>query len=180
MIYKYQLIAKLPMVTLAIDCFQHSKWMPINTNQCVTTRGYSGPLFSISLYHYQAKGNWIVGQHCLLCKSVGVLAGHLCEFHTKQWGEPCSVPVGCLLHAFLQLIVCKSAVNCLKSLRAGLLSQDWQWEGAFAHTHTSFLACTSLIWLLFWLGTCVNFILNSEGSLALFLSVVCPTLFCNW
>jgi hypothetical protein len=30
-----------------------------------------------------------------------------------------------------------------------------------------------------WLGTCVNFILNSEGSLALFLSVVCPTLFCN-
>jgi hypothetical protein len=27
---------------------------------------------------------------------VAVLAGHLCEFHTKQWEEPCSVPVGCL------------------------------------------------------------------------------------
>jgi hypothetical protein len=34
--------------------------------------------------------------------------------------------------------------------------------------------------LLYWLGTCVNFIPNSEGSLALFLSVVCPMLFCNW
>jgi hypothetical protein len=43
-----------------------------------------------------------------------------------------------------------------------------------------FLACTSWIWLLYWLGTCVNFILNSEGSLALFLLVVCPMLFCNW
>ncbi len=45
-----------------------------------------------------------------------VLARQLCEFHTKQLGEPCSVPVGCLPHAFLQLIVCKSAVDCLKSL----------------------------------------------------------------
>jgi hypothetical protein len=108
------------------------------------------------------------------------LAGHLCEFHTKQWGEPCSVPVGCLPHAFLQLIVCKSAVDCLKSLRAVLLLQHRQWEGAFACTHTLFLGCTYWIWLLCWLGTCVNFIPNSEGSLALFLSVVCPTLFCNW
>jgi hypothetical protein len=33
--------------------------------------------------------------------------------------------------------------------------------------------------LLYWLGTCVNFIPNSEGSLALFLLVVSPTLFCN-
>jgi hypothetical protein len=31
--------------------------------------------------------------------------------------------------------------------------------------------------LLYWLCTCVNFIPNSEGSVALFLSVVCPTLF---
>jgi hypothetical protein len=30
--------------------------------------------------------------------------------------------------------------------------------------------------LLYCLGTWVNFILNSEWSLALFLSVVCPTL----
>jgi hypothetical protein len=152
----------------------------MDANQCVTSRGYPGPLFSISLYHYHAKGNWIVGQCCLVCKSVAVLAGHLCEFHTKQWGEPCSVPVGCLPHAFLQLIVCRSAVNCLKSLRVVLLSQDWQWEGAFAHTHTSFLTCTSQIWLLHCLGTCVNFIPNSEGSLGLFLLVVCPTLFCIW
>jgi hypothetical protein len=36
-----------------------------------------------------------------------------------------------------------------------------------------------MLWLLYWLGTCVNFIPNSEGSLALFLSVVCPTFFCN-
>jgi hypothetical protein len=49
-------------------------------------------------------------------------------------GEPCSVPVSCLPHAFLQLIVWKSAVNCLKSLRVALLSQDRQWEGAFACT----------------------------------------------
>jgi hypothetical protein len=55
---------------------------------------------------------------------VAVLAGHLCEFHTKQWGESCSVPVSCLPHAFVQLIVCKSAVNCLNSWRAVLLSQD--------------------------------------------------------
>jgi hypothetical protein len=62
------------------------------------------------------------------------LAGHLCEFHTKQCGEPCSVPVGCLPHAFLELIVCKSAVNCLKSLRVALLLQDRWWEGAFTCT----------------------------------------------
>jgi hypothetical protein len=41
------------------------------------------------------------------------------------------------------------------------------------------VACTSLICLLYWLGTCVNFIPNSEWSLALFPSIVCPTLFCN-
>jgi hypothetical protein len=91
-----------------------------------------------------------------------VLAGHLCEFHTKQWGEPWTVPVNCLPHASLQLIVCKSAVDCLKSWRVALLLQDWQWKGTFAHTHTSFLTCTSPIWLLYWLGTCVNFIPNSE------------------
>jgi hypothetical protein len=240
-------------------CFQHSKWMPINADRCVTSRGYPGPLFSIFLYHYQVKGNWIVGRHGLLCKSVVLfLAGSdLCEFHTEQWGERCSVPVGCLPHAFLQSIVCRSAVHCLKSWRAALLSQDlrregafarthtsivtitspirflflagsdlsefhtkqWgercsvpvgclphvilqsivcrsavhclksrraalllqdlRWEGAFARTHTSIVAITSLIHLLYWLGTCVNFIPNSEGSVALFLSVVCPTLFCN-
>jgi hypothetical protein len=103
-IHKYQFIAKLQMVVLAIVvCFQHSKWMPINTDWCMTSRGYPGPLFSISLYHYQVKDNWIVGQHGLFCKSVA----------------------------------------------------------------------------LFLPGTCVNFIPNSEGSLAPFLLVVCPTLFCN-
>jgi hypothetical protein len=60
-----------------------------------------------------------------------------------------------------------------------LLLQDRQQEGTITHTHTLFLACTSMIWLLYWLGTCVNFILNSEWSLALFLLVVCPTLFWN-
>jgi hypothetical protein len=54
-----------------------------------------------------------------------------------------------------------------------------QQEGAFARTHTLIVAFTSPIPLLYWLGTCVNFIPNSEGSLALFPSVVCPTLFCN-
>jgi hypothetical protein len=53
-------------------------------------------------------------------------------------------------------------------------------EGAFACTHTLIVACTSLIYLLYWLGTCVNFIPNSEWSLTLFPLVVCPTLFCNW
>jgi hypothetical protein len=84
-----------------------------------------------------------------------------------------------LPHAFLQSIVCRSAVHCLKSQRAALLSQDRQREGTFAHTHTLIVAFTSPIPLLYWLGTCVNFIPNSEGSLALFLSVVSPTLFCN-
>jgi hypothetical protein len=65
---------------------------------------------------------------------VAVLTWHLCEFLTEQYGELCSIPVGCLPHAFLQLIVCKSAVDCLKSLRAALLSQDRQREGAFACT----------------------------------------------
>jgi hypothetical protein len=46
---------------------------------------------------------------------VAALAGNLCELHIKQWVEPCSVPVGCLPHTFLQLTVCRSAVNCLKS-----------------------------------------------------------------
>jgi hypothetical protein len=77
--------------------------MPMNADWCVTSRGYPGPLFSISLYHYQVTDNWIVGWHGLFCKLVAV---------------------------FLP-------------------------------------------------GTFVNFIPNSEGSLALFLSVVCPMLFCN-
>jgi hypothetical protein len=85
-----------------------------------------------------------------------------------------------LPHTFLQLIVCRSAVHCLKSRRAALLSRDTRQEGTFARTHTSIVAFTSPIPLLYWLGTCVNFIPNSEGSLALFLSVVSPTLFCNW
>jgi hypothetical protein len=78
---------------------------------------------------------------------------------------------------FLQSIVCRSAVHCLKSQRAALLLQDTRREGTFACTHTSIVACTSPICLLYWLCTCVNFILNSEGSVALFLSVVCHTLF---
>jgi hypothetical protein len=53
--------------------------------------------------------------------SFAVLAGHLCEFHTKQWGERCSVPVSCLAHAFLQSVVCRSAVHCFKSQRVVLL-----------------------------------------------------------
>jgi hypothetical protein len=68
----------------------------------------------------------------------------------------------------------------LMSWRVVLLLQDERLrEGTFTHTHTLFLACTSLIWLVYWLGTCVNFTLNSEWSLALFLLFVCPTLFCN-
>jgi hypothetical protein len=67
---------------------------------------------------------------CLyLSDLVAVLARHLCEFH-----KSCFVPVDCLPHAFLQLIVCKSAVDCLKSLRAVLLLQDrWQ-DGAVTCT----------------------------------------------
>ncbi len=162
------------VILVIVICFQHSKWMPINANQCVTSRGYPGPLFSISLYHYQVKGNWIVGQRCLLCKSVAVLAGHLCEFHTEQWGEPCSVPVGCLPHAFLQSTVCRSAVDCLKGCRVALLLQDWWLEDTF------FLLVLLGFGCCIWLSICVNFIPNSEGSLALFLSVVCPLRFCNW
>jgi hypothetical protein len=101
------------------------------------------------------KGNWIVGQRCLFCKSVSVSAGHLCEFHTKQWGEPCSVPFGCLPYAFLQLIVCKSAVDCLKSWRAVLLLQDWWQEDTFKCT----LTCLVLLrfgccigWALVWIS----------------------------
>jgi hypothetical protein len=73
---------------------------------------------------------------CHFCFSnlFAVLAGHLCEFHTEQWGEPCSVPVSCLPHTFLQLIVCKSAVDCLKSLRVVLLLQDRWREGTFTCT----------------------------------------------
>jgi hypothetical protein len=60
------------------------------------------------------------------------LAGSdLCEFHTEQWAERCSVPVGCLPHTFLQSIGCRSAVHCLKSQRVALLSQDTRREGAF-------------------------------------------------
>jgi hypothetical protein len=68
----------------------------------------------------------------------------------------------------------------LKSQSTALLLQDMQQEGTFACTHTLIVTCTSLIHLLYWLGTCVNFIPNSEWSRALFLLVVCPTLFCNW
>jgi hypothetical protein len=39
-------------------------------------------------------------------------------------------------------------------------------------------ASTSPISLLYWQANSVNFIPNSEWSLALFLSVVCPTHFC--
>jgi hypothetical protein len=81
------------------------------------------------------------------------------------------------LTLFLQSIVCRSAVHCLKSQRAALLLQDMWQEGAFPCTHTLIVACTSSIHLLYWLCTCVNFIPNSEGSVALFLSVVCPMLF---
>jgi hypothetical protein len=67
----------------------------------------------------------------------------------------------------------------LKSQRLALLLQDRQQEGAFTCTHTLIVACTSLIRLLYRLGTCVNFIPNSEWSIALFPLVVCPTFFCN-
>jgi hypothetical protein len=67
----------------------------------------------------------------------------------------------------------------LKSQRVALLLQDTRQEGTFACTHTLIVACTSLICLLYWLGTCVNFIPKSEWSLARFPLVVCPTLFCN-
>jgi hypothetical protein len=69
--------------------------------------------------------------HFYFFNSLAVLAGHFCEFHTKQWVEPCSVPVGCLPHTFLQSIVCRSAANSLDSWRAALLLQDRWREGAF-------------------------------------------------
>jgi hypothetical protein len=88
-----------------------------------------------------AYAGYVVGRHlrmhpyfdCRLhfANSFAVLAGYLCEFHTEQWVEPCSVPVGCLPHTFLQSIVCRSAADCLKSWRVGLLLQDRQREGTF-------------------------------------------------
>jgi hypothetical protein len=81
---------------------------------------------------------------------------------------------------------CFSAIDSLQEcsqlfeeLKGGAASQDRRQEGTFACTRTLFLACTYQIWLLRWLGTCVNFIPNSEQSLVLFLLVVCPMLFCN-
>jgi hypothetical protein len=106
-----------------------------------------------------------------------VLAGHLCEFHTKQWGEPWTVPVNCLLHASLQLIVCKSAVDCLKSWRAALLLQDWQWKGTTPILHFSLVLLQFgcfIGWALVWISY------QTVRSFALFLSVVCPMLLCNW
>jgi hypothetical protein len=79
---------------------------------------------------------------CTSLNCFAVLAGHLCEFHTKQWMEHCSVPVGCLPHTFLQSIVCRSAVDSLKSWRAVLLLQDRQREGVFTFfLATSFWDC---------------------------------------
>jgi hypothetical protein len=65
-------------------------------------------------------------------------------------------------------------VDCLKSLRAALLSQDTHWEGAFAPTHTLIVTFSSPICLLYWLGTCVNFIPNSEWSIPLFCWLFAP------
>jgi hypothetical protein len=127
--------------------------MPINVRPPEVIRDCFSPSLCTIIEWRQLNCWWC----CLFCKLVAVLAA-----------QPCSVPVGYLPHAFLQSIVCKSAVDCLKSWRAVLLLQDRQQEGTLTHTHTLFLACTSLIWLLYWLGTCVNFILNSEWSLALF------------
>jgi hypothetical protein len=62
-----------------------------------------------------------------------------------------------LPHAFLQSIVCRSAVHCLKRRMAALLSQDTWQEATFACTHTLIFTCTSFICLLYWLGTCVNY-----------------------
>jgi hypothetical protein len=50
--------------------------------------------------------------------SVAVLAGHLCEFHTEQWVEHCSVPVSYLPHTFLQLTVCRQESSQLIVWRA--------------------------------------------------------------
>jgi hypothetical protein len=90
----------------------------------------------------------------------------------------------CSFHLFAQHF---SAINSLQE--CSWLFEELKGSAAFAGlvagrhlctlTHTLFLACTSWIRLLYWLDTCVNFILNSEGSLALFLLVVCPTLFSN-
>jgi hypothetical protein len=169
------------VILVIVICFQHSKWMPINVWPPEVIQDHSSPSLCTIIKH---KATELLGN--VVCyanqpRLVAVLAGHLCEFHTEQWGEPCSVPVGCLPHPFLQLIVCKSASYCLKSLRVALLLQDRQREGAFACTH-AFVPCLYLsdsVSVLAW-HLCVNFIPNSEGSLALFLLVVCPTLFCNW
>jgi hypothetical protein len=45
------------VVLVIVICFQHSKWMLINADQCVTSIDYPGLLFPISLYHYQVKDN---------------------------------------------------------------------------------------------------------------------------
>jgi hypothetical protein len=79
-----------------------------------------------------------------------VLAWLLCEFHTEQWEEHCSVPVGCLPHTFLQSIVCRSAVNSLKSWRAVLLLQGRWWEGAFTFPYF-LLRLLSLLWRIIFL-----------------------------
>jgi hypothetical protein len=81
------------------------------------------------------------------------LSSQLCEFHTEQWREPCSIPVSCLPNAFLQLIVCKSAVDCLKSLRAVLLSQDRRREGTCTCTLLpSDIATVFVPYLTTWTG----------------------------
>jgi hypothetical protein len=60
--------------------------MPINANRCVTSRNYPGPLFSISLYHYQVKDNWIVGRHGLFCRLVGALEnGSFCTVFSENF-----------------------------------------------------------------------------------------------
>jgi hypothetical protein len=70
----------------------------------------------------------------LVLNLVVSLTGYSCEYHTKQSAEPSCVPVGCLSHAFFQMMVCRSAVNCLNCQRVVLLSQDRQWEGTLTCT----------------------------------------------
>jgi hypothetical protein len=54
----------------------------------VTSRGYPGLLFSIHLYHYQVKDNWIVGRHGLFWKSVAILLPGACvNFIPKSEGS---------------------------------------------------------------------------------------------
>jgi hypothetical protein len=166
-------------VLVIVICFQHSKWMPMNANWCVTSRGYPGPLFSISLYHYQVKDNWIVGD--MVCSANRLLYSCLGLVWISYWTVRGALLCSCRLFAphfsaIDSLQECSSLFEELKggTAFAGYAAGRRLCMYPYFDCHFYFFNSFAVL-----AGTCVNFIPNSEGSLALFLSVVCPTLFCN-